>query len=630
MRRYLRGGAGAAAALCLSCLLLTGGKAEANYRFDDLHGPSGVGAQWVVITGGMETLGDTAAEPLDVRGEIVSGRNSVQLRNGRSERLTDADNEEINRDIRAMFLALTGSQASMRVRFSSPSADAVTLDALLDNAVYAARKTPLGADGYEFLFLKSSEQGRFGSVRGNFIFHQNPSSAYPSTPSQTLEVPFIIANVVDGTAEAEPLLLRATLREPASSGLGDMTAYDRFTWSVRDDMEAGDSPWVFVPVPTWPAPERIDYRLTTEVTNPTGIRYAVQRYDGYAWSRLSPAYWAFDLPRSQSLKDVPDRFRLDDLSHIAPGLKTVYNQNFNVNEGNKVPMRLYPVDPAAGFRELTLNHRIVFGLDLGSASAPVSGRNPYAWKITAFNPRAAGTGFLKNVAEVMEARSVRVPENRMLTSGQVRYDYVAGDVISSFAVDASIPASLRREGSEGMLPLHVTFNLPRTHLLVAPRWNALLQQWHDTGDIRSSFAHDFSLYLRSGEENDWNLIQELNKQGYYEKLVKVFLDEQRGVITASFVAMLMDGTRDGTRPALRVVPDKTSTTDNDFLVLRDGTFDNRWKLTFYVAPAEYKENPDAPKKTDKSGGGCNGLGLGAAAFLSAAAAALTKQRRRER
>ncbi|MDO4786059.1 MAG: hypothetical protein Q4A13_03875 [Fretibacterium sp.] len=613
----------AAGTAAILCLLLSGTEARANYRFDDLFGPSGVGAQWMVITGGTNTVGDAASVPLEVKGEIVSGRSSVRIDNGRSK--LPPTGEE-NRDIHTMFLVLTGTQASMRVNFAPPNADSITPDALLDNAVYSARKTPLGNGGYEFLFDKSAEQGRFGSVRGNFIYHQNPTSAYPSTPSQSLVVPFVIANVADGTAETEPLLLRAALREPGAAGAGDMTAYDRFTWSVRDNMTAGDSQWVFVPVPAWPAPDRILYRLTTEVTNHTGIRYAVQRFDNYAWNRLNPAYWAFDLPRAQSLKDLPARFRLDDISHVAPGLKTVYNQNYNVNEGMKAALRLHPVDPAAGFRELTLNHRIVFGLDLGTVEAPISGRTPYAWKVTAFNPRAAGTNFLKDVADSMKARSVKVPEGRTLTSGTARFDYVAGDAISSFAVNASIPGSVRREeahreGTEGLLPLHVTFNLPRTHLLVAPKWDALLQQWHDTGEIRNDFAHDFSVYLRSGAENDLDLIQELVRQGVYEKLVKVFLDEQRGVVTVSFIAMLMDGTRDGSRPALQVVSDRTPVTDNDFLVLRDGISDDRWKLTFYVAPAGFRPNgPPEPKKPDeKSGGnGCNGLGLGVLALLAVA------------
>ena len=609
-----------AAGVALLCLLLFGTKAEADYRFDDLFGPSGVGAQWVVITGGMDTVGDAAAQvPMQVSGDIVSDRNSVVIMNGRTE---EPLGDEANRDIRAMLLVLTGDRGSLGVNFAySGTGDAVTPDALLLNSVYSAQKKPLGNGQYDFLFVKNREQGKYGSVRGNFAFHQNPSSAYPSTPSQTLLVPFVIANVADGTAKDNPLLLRTALREPGTTNTGDIAAYDRFTWSVTDDMTTESGQWVFVPVPTWPAPDRIDYRLTTEVTNYTGIRYAVQRYDRYAWTRLNPTHWAFDLPRSQSLKDVPPRFRLNELSHIAPGLKTVYSQRFNVNEGNKVPLRLYPVDPADNFYALTLNHRIIFGLDLGTVEAPVSGRNPYAYKVTGFNPRAASTSFLKTVAQAMDTPSVSVPEGRVVTSGVVRHEYVAGDAISSFAVDASIPGSARREGAEGLLPLHISFNLPQTHPLVAPKWEGLLDQWHETGDIKAEFARAFSLYLRSGADNDWNLIQELEKQGYYDKLVKVFLDEERGVITVSFIAMLMDGTRDGSRPALRVVSDRTPATDNDFLVLRDGTSDNRWKLTFYAAPAYYTENPSNPETggSEKSGGGgCDSLGLGIMGLLGAA------------
>lgn len=609
--------AGGVAVLCLSCLLLSNTEAGANYRFDDLFGPSGMGAQWMVITGGMDTVGDVAAKvPMQVSGDIVSNRNSVVITNGRTE---EPLGDEANRDIRAMFLVLTGTQASMKVGFGySGTDDVVTPDGLVDNLFYSTRKTPLGSGGYDFLFVKNREQGKFNSVRGNFAFHQNPSSSYPSTPSQTLLIPFVIANVADGTAKDNPLLLRAILREPGTTNRGDIAAYDYFTWDVTDNKQTESAQWVFVPVPAWPAPDRIDYRLTTEVTNYTGIRYAVQRYDSYAWTHLVPTYWAFDLPRSQSLKDVPARFRLNELSHIAPGLKTVYSQRFNVNEGNKVPLRLYPVDPAAGFRELILNHRIIFGLDLGTASAPAEGRDPSVWKATAFNPRAASTGFLKNVAKEMDASAVRAPEGRTVTSGVVRNTYVAGDVIASFAIDASIPGSARREGAEGLLPLHITFNLPRKHLLVAPKWEGLLDQWHETGDIKSEFARNFSLYLRSGEENDWNLIQELEKQGYYNKLVKVFLDEERGVITVSFIAMLLDGTGSESRPTLRVVSDRTPTTENDFLVLRDGTSDSRWNLTFYAAPADYKENPSNPtnKNEEKSGGGgCDSLGLGMMGLL---------------
>ena len=107
--------AGGTLVLCLSCLLLSGTEAGANYRFDDLFGPSGVGAQWMVITGGMDTVGDAAAQvPMKVSGDIVSDRNSVVIMNGRTE---EPLGDEANRDIRAMFLVLTGTQASMKVGF---------------------------------------------------------------------------------------------------------------------------------------------------------------------------------------------------------------------------------------------------------------------------------------------------------------------------------------------------------------------------------------------------------------------------------------------------------------------------------------------------------------------------------
>ena len=102
-----------AAGVALLCLLLSGTEAGADYRFDDLFGPSGVGAQWMVITGGMDTVGDAAAQvPMKVSGDIVSDRSSVVVTNGRTE---EPLGDEANRDIRAMFLVLTGTQASMKV-----------------------------------------------------------------------------------------------------------------------------------------------------------------------------------------------------------------------------------------------------------------------------------------------------------------------------------------------------------------------------------------------------------------------------------------------------------------------------------------------------------------------------------
>ena len=668
MRKLLR----FAGALALAALL--GAEAQARYRFDDLYGPSGVGAQWMVITGGRDTVGNRWEQPLDASGDIVSGRYSVEVWNGRS---TDELNSDSNRDIAAMFWVMQERQGTLTVNFistahdiGSVSEDAIMTDVLVGESIaphYSVMKSSLGAPAtktvgippylytytdrwrqYQFLFVKN--QDGYGSVRTNFIFHQNPSGARPSIPSQTLEVPFVVANVYNGLARDVPLILRATLRDNQRTGnRGDIVAFDRFEWNVASDMTAGQRQWVFVPVDAWPLDsERIYYQLTTDVTNRTAVRYAVQRYDSYPWNAMNPIWWKFDLPRTPDLGDLANPFYLDSLSHIAPGLTAVYRQRYNINEGEKTPLRLYPVDPASDFRTLTLNHRIIFGLDRGTVTGPTSRPNAAApYSVTAFNPRTANPeiAFLEAVARQMNAfdpnlglRQILIPTGSgfLNTSSVVDGEYVAGDVIRSFAVRRAIPASLRGAGTEGMLPLHVTFNLPRTHLQVAQYWPDLLREWYETGDIHDLFARNFSIYLlsrREGErDNPWDMIQELIRQDAYHDQVKIFMDEDREVITVSFIVMLMDGTRDRVRPALYLVDDQTVTTNNTFMIVRDGWLDDEWNLTFYAAPAGYP-NDDKPVSPDirpvekGGGGGCDaGLGLCGAALLSLAGLGLSRRK----
>ena len=629
MRKFL----GAASLLAIVASLALS-PAEALYRFDDLYRPSGRGAQWMVITGSGATLGngttsttDGSINPLAASGDLVSDRNSVRVLSGESTE-TVGDDE---RDIHTMFLAIPESSGTMTVDFYQPDATsgAVTDDVLNGLDSYPALKvstgdvTEYGVLGKRYTLTlvkagKTGTSGYYGSERGVFIFHQNPRN----TPSQTLEVPFIVANVRDATAQYEPLIFRTTLRNATVGARGDIVAHDAFTWDVTGDKTTGGNQWVFVPVDEWPINDtRINYSLTTEVTNHTAVRYTAQRYDSYAWNNTSPIHWKFDLPRLIEYGDIPRNFALDELSHIAPGLTTVYRQQYNVNESMKRPLRLYSVDPATPFQELILNHKILFGLNLGSAEASSSSTTPVPYKAQAFNLRSASTSFLQNVANTMQASGgVLVPDTaNFFSQSSIGDEYISGGVIRSFHVKQTIPASLRSNGTEGMLPLHVTFNLPRTDLQVGPHWDEMLVRWHETGDVHDLFAKYFSVFLLSrkdGEEdNPWDMVQELVRQGAYFDQVKVFMDEDREVITVSFIVMLMDGTRDGSRPALYLVEDKSNSVSNQFMIVRDGHADNTWNLVFYVAPAGYTENDggssSAKTSSSSSGGGCDG-GFGAA------------------
>jgi hypothetical protein len=576
--------------------------AEALYRFDDLFGPSGKGAQWMAVTGDMDTGGAPTSVPMDTTANFVNVRDSVLLMNGGIR----------SGDIQTLFLVLPETQGTMGVDFDwtppYPAPVSYTQDVLVDSAFYQIVKTPLGTSAgpkksFQLDFFKNS--GEYESVRGNFIFHQNPDSS----PSQTLQIPFVIANVYNGTAEGKPLLFKSTIRDASTgtSGAGNIVAHDRFDWDVAADKTVGtDNDWVFVPIPKLPIDANaVNYRLSTEVVNYTAIRYALQRYDGYAWTPLSPSRWAFDIPAAG---DIPASIYLDELSHIPPGLVTMYNQSFNVVSGVREAMHLYPVDPAAGFRNLTIAHRSIFGLTLGSAR---DSANPNAYVATGFQLLSAGSDFLSKVGAAMAVSNVQMPEPADgVMSGAVNYSYIAGDVIVSLGVETSVPSRMTGESGTGLLPLHITFNLPRTNQLVNPKWDSLLQEWRSSGNIRSLFANSFGLYLQDGYGNNLDLTNWLKDAGAYDKTVKVFLDEQRNVLTVNFIVMLMDGVKS----AVRLVDDVTTATSNRYVVVMDGSGNNKWDMKFFIAPSGYVPTDSRPSG-EKSGGGCHGLALGALLFL---------------
>ena len=176
----------------------------------------------------------------------------------------------------------------------------------------------------------------------------------------------------------------------------------------------------------------------------------------------------------------------------------------------------------------------------------------------------------------------------------------------------------------------------------------MLKAWRESGRVENEFASEngYELFLmaqKDGDYNVWNLTQELQDKGYYNDLIKVFMDEERGratqdnykgLITVSFMVMLMDGTRDGSRPELSIIPDHSNTaTGNDYIVIRDGVAgDKKWNMTFYIAPTGHKDNPNRSSNNDNdeendfdndddtmsssSSGTCNaGAGFISVAFL---------------
>ncbi len=225
---------------------------------------------------------------------------------------------------------------------------------------------------------------------------------------------------------------------------------------------------------------------------------------------------------------------------------------------------------------------------------------------------SAGTNFLSKVGTTMGAANVKMPEPADgVMGGAVSYAYIAGDVIASLGIDTGVPGRMTGSAGTGLLPLYVTFNLPRGNQLVAPKWDAFLKEWRDTGNVQSLFASTFSLYLQDAFGNNLDLVEWLKGQSAYAKTVKVFVDEQRSVLTVSFIVMLMDGPS----ATVRLVDDTTTSTNNSHIVVMDGNANNRWNMKFFVAPAGYVPTDRKPA-SDGGSSGCNGLTLGIVLLLA--------------
>jgi len=205
------------ALLAVAALTVLSSAGEALYRFDDLLLPSGKGAQWMEVTTAMDTGGSPTSMPIQTEGNLVEQRSSIRMKNGGVE----------GKDIHTLFLVLPETKGSMSVGFDIPHQTVEPGDILPPDPAYTQDveadlrpyydiiKTPLTESlgtyklfGLEFI-KKSNASAPYESIMGYFIFHQNPGV----DPSQTLNVPFVVANVKNGTAEHNPLLFKATTRD---------------------------------------------------------------------------------------------------------------------------------------------------------------------------------------------------------------------------------------------------------------------------------------------------------------------------------------------------------------------------------------------------------------------------------
>ena len=182
----------------------------------------------------------------------------------------------------------------------------------------------------------------YGSTLGYLTFRQRASFATGySNYREYTTLPVVVANVANGGAEVEPLIFDIIIYD----GNNNVVSRKKFTWDVQSDLQQDLGS--FVVMDTYNDDEEnqdsavTTYKLETRITNRTGTRYELFRYDGISsrnstveyrdkYRNIMPDYWKYDLTRD-TYGTLPDKFLLDAHSQIAPGLITVYGEN--IGEG---------------------------------------------------------------------------------------------------------------------------------------------------------------------------------------------------------------------------------------------------------------------------------------------------------
>ncbi|MBQ6982929.1 MAG: hypothetical protein IJQ15_10945, partial [Synergistaceae bacterium] len=197
-------------------------------------------------------------------------------------------------------------------------------------------------------------------------------------------IPFVVANVADGNASVNPLLFDMIVTDSNDNVVNRI----KFTWDAQSDKLDQDLGTFFMI-----GSRDVTYQLETRITNRTGTRYELYRYDMMGsrnsnpsyrdnHSSIMPDYWKYDLTPDM-YGTLPESFLLDAHSQIAPGLVTVYKKNIGegyrtINTGNDTAesFRLTEYADSAP-KNLRLNYRRIGGMTPieGGNHTPESGVN---------------------------------------------------------------------------------------------------------------------------------------------------------------------------------------------------------------------------------------------------------------
>ncbi|NLL36432.1 MAG: hypothetical protein GX256_02780 [Fretibacterium sp.] len=543
----------------------------------------------------------------------------------------------------------------------------LTIDATEDIKVtvpdYSTHSYPKGSelispDRYLDLTFRfqAEDPQNYGSSLGYLTFRQ--STSYDKSDlgyRESIKIPLVVANVFDGLAS-----------EPGNELYFDMTVFGtvwsedlkdwvtdmdnpitrrRFRWGVGENLTQDFGTFFMIHPDSGKTPV---YKLRTRVTNRTGTRYRVQRYDnlGTVSSQdLLPLYWTYDVP-PDLYKTLPGRFYLDKQSQIAPGLVTHYESELDTQYSANEMLQLYPFASPEKPHDLRLTYRRIGGMtSLGSVSS-------FGWTVQGFHMTFADIA--KNAENTEEELKLYLSGLPVMSQGfgfsGVSTSYIKADAINAFEINTSVPGGLVSADEPvsedvasvpakvAVLPLQIRLRIPRLEL-----GKELWAELEQTDDPLSAFMRSKTVWVRSPQavELDMNLLTSLSSRSVdVRDCVRAFV--YNDVLYLDFIALLADAKsrREGKTAFLEVFRDDKV----PYILLGDGKTDGFWNLSFYVA--DTGPNPTVPiippappappaptassegqTPTSGGGGGCDG-GFPSVALLIALAGVFPRLRGR--
>ena len=482
----------------------------------------------------------------------------------------------------------------------------------------------------------------YGSRLGYITFRQRASFAPGYTNYREFtSLPLVIANVSTGNASTNPLMF-------------DMIVFDndevvnriKFTWDAQSD-NTGQDLGTFFMIGSMDK----TYQLETRITNRTGTRYELYRYDmtgsrrgpeyrdGYA--SIMPDYWRYDLT-PDLYGTLPDYFLLDAHSQIAPGLVTVYKNNIgsgystiDTRNDTSESFRLYEYSSSVP-RNLRLNYKRVGGMTpIGTAQSPSAGVNVQEFSMQFVDvvmnddETVHELENLMGKPPVMTAAGVSASAPSRTTTSHTTPVYINASAIDAFKFSKPVPAGLITytiiseddEASQdtpapspepepepapeaaavtitlvsneiALQPLSVRLRIPRQNQLIVNHWEEL-ENASNAAALFNVFARYGTVWLRSYStgERDANFFTALNNKGANAGVGAsdcVRAFLYDDELVLDFIALLADGTSKTSGKTAYVEVFKDD--DVPYALIGDGAEDGNWEMTFYVAAAG--ENPE--------------------------------------